>query len=96
MADERCDVAVCDRKLNGSVDEIREECYALLEKAGGNIHDARGELNDGDLRGGFHLTDCIEEAISRYTCVRVDDQNIVSNSDISLGPGSSLVFLDGL
>ena len=59
------DIAICDGIVDCSIDEVRKECNAVFEIIVDNLHDARGELEDANMRRLLHLRCSVEEAIGR-------------------------------
>lgn len=73
---------------------MREEGDTLFKEAGRHVHDTGFELDDGDRWVLLHLTDGVEEAVSRHTRVRVDDQDVIAHANVALGPSATLVLRD--
>jgi len=93
VADEGGDVAGGHAETDSGVNEIREEGDAVFEIVIRDLHDARGELDDGYAGRLFHFAGGIEETVFRHTGVGVDDEDIVANTDVAVSPGAA-VFLE--
>lgn len=52
VTDKGSAITVADGELNGHVDEVGKVCDAVFESVIGDLHDARGMLEDGNF-GGF-------------------------------------------
>ena len=96
VADEGGHVARGHGVGDGRVDEVGEEGDAHLEEALRHVDHARRVLDDGHLRALLHLADGVEEAVLGHARVRVDDQDVVADADVALGPGAALVLGDDL
>ena len=74
------------------VDQVGEEGDAVLKVRVHDLHDARRELQDADVGRLLHLGHGVEEAICWYTSVGIDEQDIIANSDIAVGPCTTVLL----
>ena len=106
VADKGANVAVCHGKRDAGVDEAgepgdtmpsvqiltRQGDSRFFEKGLGDVHDARRVLQEGHLGRVLQLADGVHEAVGRHARVRVDEEDVVANATVALGPGASLVL----
>lgn len=62
---------------------------AVLKGVVDYLHDARPVLEDGDLRALVHLQGTVVEGIDRDSCVTVDDQDELADTNVALSPYDS-------
>ena len=94
VADERRDVTRGHGVANLRVDEVGEERDAALEEGFRDVHDAGSVLENSDVGALLHLGHTVDETVLRHASVRVDEQDVVAHTDVTVGPGAALVFFE--
>ena len=112
MTDERSNIAIRDAITNSRVDQVGEEGNAHLEVVVCDVHDTRRELQDGNLWGDLKFADSVKKTIDRYSSIRVNcnmlvissvplevmltDQDVVTDTDVSIGPSNTASLINCL
>jgi len=84
-------IARCHTKADSGVDQVGEKRYTVLEVVVGNLHDTTGELDNGNTGTLLHFGSSIEQAVFGHTGIGIDDEDIVSDTDISISPGTTFL-----
>ena len=64
----------------------------VLEEVANDLHDTRAELHNTDFRRLLHLANAVQETVLGHTGVRVDEQDVVTNTDVAISPGARVVL----
>lgn len=62
---------------------------AVLKGVVDYLHNAGSVLKDGDFRALVHLQGAVVERINRNSCITVDDQDELADTDVALSPYGS-------
>lgn len=92
MTNEGSGLSGSDGEANGRVNLVREECDTVLEVIADDLHNACRVLDDGDFWGKEHLSGTVKKAVDGNTGVGIDNQNVLSHADVSIGPRLSIVI----
>lgn len=96
MSDEWSHVAVGHRILDGGVDQVGEEGDAVLEESVNHLHYPAGELHDAHVWGTLHFAYRVQQTVCGHPRVAVDQQDVVANSDVAVGPHARRLVQDTL
>src|ERR1700748_3776478 len=73
VSDKGCNFTTTDRKANCCIDEVGEECNAVLKVVPRYLHNTGRVLDNGDFRREEHFGRAIHQTILWDNSVRVDD-----------------------